>query len=193
MLYDMMQATITLYTVFVPMLLVSWVSTIILYVFLYKFYCTLSDAPMHIDSSIHIRIIKNRCFTYLNQLNTLIFSNNMLTSLCALYGGLQQAALFKFISSITYCLTSIAQKIFYMPSEALLSCVKEQSTQTQQTAFSTISYAISQVIYGISIFFIINYKKLLISSTTENSIINFLFLVINLTEIFFITYSTWYI
>jgi len=192
-LYYMVQATITLYAVFVPMLIVSWVSTIILYAFLYKLYCTLPNAPMHIDSSIHIRIIKNRCFTYLNQLNALLFSSNMLTSLCALYGGLQQAALFKFISSITHCLTSISQKIFYMPSEALLSFVKEQNHKTKQIAFSTITYAVSQVIYGISIFFIINYKKLLISSTIENSIINVLFLIISLTEILFITYTTWYI
>lgn len=143
------------------------------------------------------RIMKTRVFAWSNQCMQQLFSGNFLVPICALHFGLEQASLMKVITSISYWITLIAQKVFGVTGNALLAHVKTRSLETQRKAFEYISFLLTQALYFLVIFLIINGKKiaLLQAAQTEGirwSLLYFM-LILSFFECFFIIYEKWYI
>ena len=189
---------ITLELVFIPMLLVSIVSTLILSLYVYSYYKSLPNhSSLDIPSDLGGRIFRSRFFNFLNQISHMVFSSNFLVPFFALQFGLAQAGLLKLVSAITHCITVILQKVFGLSSSLLLSHLKNDDLATKQHAFLTITNRLNQVLYGIIIFLIFNFETLLNLSSFSGSNLTFtlayLFLIISFSENFFIAYEKFYI
>ncbi len=143
------------------------------------------------------RIAKTRLFAWSNQCINQLFSGNFLVPICALHFGLEQASLMKVITSISYWITYLANKVFGITGNALLAHVKSRSLETQQKAFEYISFLLTQALYFLVIFLTINGKKIaLLQVSAEASIqwpLLYFMLLISFFESLFIIYEKWYI
>jgi len=180
------------------MFITSCISTIILSIFVYDFYKKLpADSQSKFDCQFHIRVIKCRVFNFFNQISHILFSGNFLVPFFAIQFGLKHAGIFKLISHICYGVTIIVRKIFGWTSDALLSQTKEMEMRSKRDIFSVITQKLHHVLYGIAIFLIINHNKLLTYYTTNQDQINwsllYCFIIITLSESFFIPYEKFYI
>jgi len=194
----LMGHTINLYLVFIPMIIVSALSSLILFAFVYMYYQQLPDATSASTTlPLQWRILHSRFFNFLNQISHMVFSSNFLVPFFALFFGLGQAGFLKLMATIAHAISTIVQKIFGISSNIILSHLKHSSTQTKQDAFLMITNRLNQVLYGIIIFFIINYKTIMRASEIDNNgitwTIAYLFLIISLSENFFIAYEKFFI
>lgn len=179
--------------------LLSLIQLLILSCAVLVFYTTLT--PSHADSSdtrsFARRIVKTRFFSWSNQCLNQLFSGNFLVPLCALHFGLEQASLMKVITSISYWITYIANKVFGVTGNALLAHVKNRSLEVQQKAFEYISFLLIQALYFLIIFLTINGKKIALLQTRSSGHIEwsllYFMLIISFFESLFIIYEKWYI
>ncbi|MCK5632906.1 hypothetical protein KAH94_04105 [bacterium] len=188
-------ASVSLFLIFVPMVVTSVASMVVMSLLLYRFSLTLPQGKVLLPS--YFRIFKSRGFNFLNQLSHTFFSSNFLVPFFALQFGLAQAGLFKLISHIAYAITSIVKKTFGLTSDALLAKTKQMDSSAKREAFSFLTQRLHHALYGVFIFFFINYNKLLSHSaylykSSEKSLI-FLFFLICLSENFFIAYEKLFI
>ena len=190
-------APITLSLIFVPMLVTSILSNGFMVFFLHKFAKTLpenSDANL---CNLKKRVATNRGFNYLNQLSHVIFSSNFLVPFFAMQFGLADAGVFKLISHIAYCTTAVLRKTFGITSDALLAKTKQMSWEAKRSIFLQVTQKVHHALYGVIIFFLINYHKIIGYKATEvtaaSGPVVYLFLVVCLSEIFFIAYEKFYI
>ncbi|MCX5921706.1 MAG: hypothetical protein NTX86_00015, partial [Candidatus Dependentiae bacterium] len=186
--------------VFIPMLAVSALSSLALCVCAHDYYTTLPDnsnARELPDATMQWRILRSRWFNFLNQASHMFFSSNFLVPFFALSFGFNQAGIFKLMSSIVHCITVILQKSFGISSSILLSHLKETSVADKQSAFLFISNHLNQVLYGIIIFFVINYGTIMhinsIANTGPAWTLAYLFFIISFSENFFIAYEKFFI
>lgn len=190
---------ISLYLIFIPMLIVSATSCLMLFVFVYDYYATLPDkSTSKIEiGSLQWRILQSRFFNFFNQISHMIFSSNFLVPFFALFFGLHQAGVLKLLASITHSITTIVQKAFGISSNILLSHIKDESDVVKKNIFFMITNHLNQVIYGILLFFIINHKTIMgisaIANTGTTWSIAYLFMFISFSETFFIAYENFFI
>lgn len=185
--------------VFLPLLVVSTLSSMILLIFIVHYYRTLPDsssAPLP-NRSLQWRIVRNRFFNFLNQTTHALFSSNFLVPFFAMAFGLTYAGILKLTASIAHCITSIVQKIFGISGTVLLAHLKESSLEDRQKAFFTISHRLNQVLYGFILFFAINHgvivRARVLPETTTILTLAYLFLIIIFSENFFLAYEKFYI
>ena len=143
------------------------------------------------------RIFKNRLFSWSTQCMNQLFSGNFLVPICALQFGLESASLMKVLTSISYWITYLANKVFGVTGNALLAHVKTRSLETQQKAFEYISFLLTQALYSLLIFLMLNGKKIALlqipsTASIQWSLLYFM-LIISFFESFFIIYEKWYI
>ena len=126
-----------------------------------------------------------------------LFSGNFLVPVCAQRFGIEQASLLKVLTSISYWITLIAQKVFGISSNALLAHLKSHSAETQQKAFSYLSFYFNQALYALFIFLSINGKKIALMQVTSGTFVTwsllYFLLILSFFESFFILYEKWYI
>lgn len=171
----------------------------ILTVGIFVFYRTLNnkdhnESPWH---DLQKRIVKTRVFAWSNQCINQLFSGNFLVPICALHFGLEQASLMKVLTSISYWITYIANKVLGVTGNALLAHVKTRSLETQQKAFEYISFLLTQALYSLLIFLLINGRKIALLQIAHTANIQwsllYFMLIISFFESFFIIYEKWYI
>jgi hypothetical protein len=165
-------------------------------------YLSLSSCSNNFDddsNNLHLRFWKSRLFTFTNQILGQLFSGNFLVPLCAFYLGLEQASFLKVITSITYWITLVAQKVFGVSSSAILANAKNTNTQEQKSLFLYLSYYFHQALCSLVIFLLINGKKIVllhnlnISPSFLSWSTLYLMLLISFSESFFTIYEKWYI
>lgn len=189
--YTMLSLTLILFPLFVT----SLISCLMLGWFLYRLYYHLpaeSTEPIPTNAT----FMRTRLYTYGAHLGHILFSSNFLLPFCALHIGLAHTGIFKLISSITHTITTMVYKIFGPTSQALFSHISTSTHHDKQHLFFTLTEYLHHVLYGLIIFFVINYTKLMgthVSTTTINSPLIILFLVIQLTEHLFIVYEKFFI
>jgi hypothetical protein len=126
-----------------------------------------------------------------------LFSGNFLVPVCAQRFGIEQASLLKVLTSISYWITLIAQKVFGISSNALLAHLKSHSTEIQREAFSYLSFYFNQALYALLIFLSINGKKLALMQGASGTFVTwsllYFLLILTFFESFFILYEKWYI
>jgi hypothetical protein len=187
---------ISLTILFVPLLITSIISCLILAGHLYHMYRQLpADTPTPLPT--HQAFIRTRLYTYGTHLGHILFSSNFLVPFFALHIGLAHVGVFKLISSITHTITSMMHKIFGPTSQAIFSHTFDRAHHEKQQLFFTITEQLHHVLYGFIIFFTINYHKLIAphftNSTSSSVLLILLFLIIQLTEHMFIVYEKFFI
>jgi len=185
---------INLHLIFIPLLIVVFCETIVFLYYTYCWYQTLSSNPCQtimIDD--YKRIIKNRTYTFLNQVHHIFFSGNFLVLLSARLFGLDYAGIVKFSSNIALNITMIIKKIFGTSSNILLANIKNKDLTSQRNCFSFITNKMYHVLFALSLFFVINYKFLLRANNPTQNIAVCLFFLIIFIENFFTTYEQFYI
>jgi len=190
---------INLTLIFLPLLIVSFISSLALLVCIYEYYTQLpnsSPAPLP-TSALQWRILKNRFFNFLNQASHSLFSSNFLVPFFALTFGLAHAGILKLTASIAHCISTIVQKIFGISGTILFAHLKGNPLEDRQQAFFTISNKLNQVLYGFVLFFAINYSIIvrahILPETSTILTLAYLFLIIIFSENFFIAYEKFYI
>lgn len=184
--------------VFIPMLITSVLSWVVLCIFVYDFYRELPATSLdEVSWDTQWRMVHNRFFNFLNQISHMVFSSNFLVPFFAVLFGLGQAGLLKIVSYISYCITVILQKVFGLSGNMLLAHLKDAPHEDKQHAFVIITNYLHQALYGIIIFFIINHQSLSYLNSLPAAGITlslmYLFLIINFSENFFIAYEKFYI
>ncbi len=143
------------------------------------------------------RMNKTRISVWLLQCLNQLFSGNFLVPVCAQRFGIEQASLLKVLTSISYWITLIGQKVFGISSNALLAHLKSHSPDTQRNAFSYLSFYFNQALYALLIFLSINGKKLVLMQVTTGAFVTwsllYFMLILSFFESFFILYEKWYI
>ncbi len=180
--------------IFVPMLVTSVVSTVVMIFLVWGFSVSLPMSTLPVISQ--KRVIVSRFFNYLSQLSHLIFSSNFLVPFFAFQFGLAHAGVFKLVSHIAYGVTSVLRKTFGLTSDAMLAKAKEMSLATKRAIFLRVTQKLHHALYGIIIFFAVNHAKILSSGSSSGGIdgsLVYLFLFICLSENFFIAYEKFYI
>ncbi len=179
--------------------MISFCQLLILAGGIYVFYKTLESPDAHSPTKPwpDKRIAKTRLFSWSNQCINQLFSGNFLVPICALHFGLEQASLMKVITSISYWITYIANKVFGVTGNALLAHTKSRTLATQRKAFDYISFLLTQALYGLVIFLSINGKKIALMQMAPTAQITwsllYFMLLLNFFESFFIVYEKWYI
>ena len=191
---------ITLSSIWVALSMLSAVQLIFLMGGVVKLYGTLKESvtnPHIYEHQLAKRIVTTRFFSWANQCIQQLFSGNFLVPLCALHFGLESASLMKVITSISYWITLIAQKVFGVTGNALLAHVKTRSAMTQRTAFDYISFLLTQALYSMLIFLIFNGKKIALAQAAASGEFSWALLyvmcLISFFESFFILFEKWYI
>ena len=185
---------ISVYLIFIPLLFVLLIETIIFFYYTYRWYQTLpSGLHQPITSNDYKRIIKNRTYTFLNQLHHSCFSGNFLVLLTAHFFGLDYAGIIKFSSSIAFNITIVVKKIFGTSNNIFLAAIKNKDITVQQNFFSLITNKMYHLLFALSLFFVINYKFLLQATTPMQNIVVCLSFLIIFIENFFTTYEQFYI
>jgi len=188
---------VSLHLIFVPMLITSVISNGVMFFFLRRFAHALPQQSPEKIPSLKKRIAKSRGFNYMNQLSHLIFSSNFLVPFFAMQFGLAHAGVFKLVSHIAYCTTAILRKTFGVTSDALLAKAKEMSWEAKRSAFLQVTQKLHHALYGVIIFLAINYNKIIAyknaGAQTISGPLVYLFFIICLSEIIFITYEKFYI
>ncbi len=181
------------YLIFIPMLLTSTLSLLCLLYALYSWYQTLDTGHATTNNAItNHRIIKSRLYTYFNEIGHAIFSNNFLVPFFAFCFGLPAAGSFKITSTIARSMTVILHKIFGASSNVFLANTKKSTVSIKRRYFTDITHGFYQLLYGIIIFFIINYHILLTQKgfiQGINPIIAFLYFIIIFIENFAIIHE----
>lgn len=91
-------------------------------------------------SHVVTRVAKTRLFSWSNQCINQLFSGNFLVPICAIHFGFEQASLMKVITSISYWITYIANKVFGITGNALLAHVKTRSLETQKKRSNILAF-----------------------------------------------------
>lgn len=143
------------------------------------------------------RMLPTRLFTWTNQSMGQLFSGNLLVPLSVAVFGIEHASLMKVMSTISQWISLISNKTFGISSNALLAHLKTRSLATQQNAFLYLSSLLSQALYFLGIFLLLNGKKIVLfyvdpALTVSWSLLYFM-LINNFLESLFVLYEKWYI
>jgi hypothetical protein len=186
----------TLYVIFLPMLIYSIIIAIILAGFLYRRYHQLPDDSYSADARLIKRITQSRIFGYINQLGHLIFSGNMLV-LFAAQLGISYAAVAKIMTTSIQLVSTITQKIIGQASEAAFAHAHAYATHEKQSLFSLANYYAQIVIIGLFAFCCaLNHKAIaghVTSSDIHTNAMILAFSILLLIEPFFMTYEKKYL
>lgn len=193
-----LKVKLSLYSLFIPMLCMSTVSTALLGWYIHAWYLTLPSTTQPLDlSAVYWRVIRSRVFTYSIQLGHLFFSANFLVPFFALQCGLEQAGVFKLMCNIAYSLTIIVQKIFGISTDAFFAHIKDQSLEVKQNAFKLITRHMYPLLYIVIIFCCLYGKKILMLQTVHEGGLSgtliVLFFITHFSEHFFMVYEKFFI
>lgn len=187
----------TLYTIFLPMLVYSTIITIILIALLYRRYSQLPDTPYIREPALLGRIAQSRFFGYINQLGHLIFSGNMFVTLFAAQLGVSYAAVAKIMSTSMQSISNITHKIIGQASEAALAHAHAYATHEKQSLFALANTYTNTVIFYLFAFLCAcNYKAVAAQITTSSLHTNAMlavFSILLLIEPFFMMYEKKYL
>lgn len=184
----------SLYLIFTPLLITSSMALVISSFLLYRLYQQLPDQSVAHDTHAYRAIIATRGYTWVNQIGHLFFSSNFLIPFFAYHYGVSYAGVLKLISTLSYSISSIMRKVGGTASSALFAYSKHTNNQRN---FFMATNVVHQFLYGIIIFFTINYYKILVGTgtwmTSTHCALAYFFLMVTLSETLFITYESFLI
>lgn len=180
----------------IPLIIQSLLSISVFTYLIFKTYKRIGLQDSITENSIVSRIAAVRFASYMNQLSHLLFSGNLLIVFFCHNFGVAKISLLKLINNIAVFLNVILERTFGYTSEALLSNLKSSTIKLKQDALNLATKKLYLVLYGVSIFLLINYKFFVDKYFIDPNIgllSGYLFLMIILFENFFITYELFFL
>lgn len=189
--------SITLYTLFIPMLFYSILATTLLTVWLYRKYQTLPDTLYIRHAGLGKRILQSRYYGYINQLGHLIFSGNMLVAVFATQTGTTHTAVVKIVSTSIQAISNVISRVIGQPSEAAFAHAHAYAKEEKQSLFTLANrYTQTSIIALCIMTSLFNYQVItthVMASTLHTYALLIVFGVLLLIEPFFITYEKKYL
>lgn len=189
--------SMSLYIIFLPMLIYSTLLLFIQLGLVYVHYQQLPDSAYDYVPDLSRRIIRSRIFGYINQLGHLIFSGNMFVAVFAGQLGISYAALAKIMSTTMQSISTITHKIIGQASEAAMAHAHAYASHEKQSLFDLANnYAQIVICILFASLCFINYETVMthfMSSTLHTSAMILVFSVLLLVEPFFMTYEKRYL
>jgi len=220
-MYYFIWGGLSLYVVFIPMLILSFCATISLCWATYGLYRSIPKSSVDMRSQCEVsshemcshevcsgkaclhtacswkKIGYNRLSNYGYQLTKTLFTSNFLIPFFAIKCGLSLAALFELVTAFNQFITIIIQKIFGITGQSLLSHVKHRSLTDKRVAFEFANNKLYPLLYGIIAAIFVIYKPLLAFKSAHfadgSSSIGFLFFALLFSENFIILYEKWFV
>jgi len=188
--------SISLLNIFLPMLIISSVSTLFLVMALYKLY-TIVPAGESGKTCSWKQIGYNRMSNYGYQVTRELFTSNFLIPFFAMKFGLGLAALLELVTAFNQFITIIIKKVFGITGQTLLSHAKNMKLAYKRVAFEMASRNLYRVLMVVMALILIGYKPLcdlkLTQSCTDSSLIGLLFFLLLFSENFILLYEKWFI
>ncbi len=195
---------ITLYTIFIPMLIISLIECYLLAQVIKNFYYELPAKNRTVTTPLRREIFANQIVNYVNQIAKALFSPNFFIIVLACYLGLSKVGHIKLFTDIIVLLYMLLNRSFGLPTAALFSSITRQAnidkdqekiSVSQQTFMKVINWY-TQFLYvlGITISFIIGtcfVGNACFSSAVIFNIILFIFA--GFIEYLVIAYEKWYL
>ena len=139
---------ITLYTIFIPMMMTSFIENMVLIYILIKNHSPKIALNQLESLPTSSSIIKNQYFNYINQTVKSLFSPNFLILYLAYFVGLTKAAYIKFFTDSIILLYMLLNKSIGLPSGAMLSRLTDITAVKK--AFLNITNKYIQFLYAIA-------------------------------------------
>lgn len=202
--YYFMYNSITLYTIFMPMAVISLIECYLLARIIKNFYAHLPLEDKAVTTPLPREIFANQVINYINQIAKALFSPNFFIIVLACYLGLSKVGHIKLFTDIIVLLYMLLNRSFGLPTAALFSSMARQAnidkdqekiSVSQQTFMKVINWY-TQFLYalGITISFIIG--TCFIGTTCFSSAVIFniiLFIFAGFIEYLVIAYEKWYL
>lgn len=197
--------SITLYTIFIPMALISCVECCLLARAIYLLYVKIPQDTPSIVTPAAREIFSNQVINYINQIAKALFSPNFFIIILACYVGLAKVGHIKLFTDLIVLLYMLLNRSFGLPTAALFSSMARQAnidkdqekvSVSQQTFIKVINwytqflYALGITITSIVVTCLLN-KTMSMSSAVIFNIILFIFA--GFIEYLVIAYEKWYL
>jgi hypothetical protein len=145
-----------------------------------------------------VSLFKLRFFSSIHELSTIFFTSNFLIPFFAFYFGPATAGPLKLSFNLVHSITTVLHKIFGSSTVAYLASMKKETLSAKQQFFTVATSYLYQTLYGILIFFIINYQLIIAIknnsySTVVTTIIAALYFTICFLENFTMLYEKFFI
>ena len=193
----LLTGTMSFYTVFIPMLVLSTSSMCMLGWAVYRYYKTLpkqNEQPYNLSWN---QLLKNRVSNYGYQLSKTFLTSNFLIPFFAITYGLSIAAVLELVTATTQFFSVIIQKIFGISGQAIFAQAKHQTIELKKKMFNTATQKLYPLLYAMVFFAIIAYKPLMafkIPTVSQNEYaIALLFFLVLFSENFVLMYEKWFI
>lgn len=188
--------SISLYAVFIPMLMLSLCATALLCCATYWLYRSLPETIINKQFSWK-HIGYNRVPNYGYQVTRALFTSNFLIPFFAIKFGLSVAALLELVTAFNQFITIIIKKIFGITGQALLSHVKHMSLPYKRAAFELASSRLYPILYAVIALVFIAYKPIFALKSAhfseKSGFIGLLFFLLLFSENFILLYEKWFI
>jgi len=191
--------TISLQTIFIPMIITSCTEVLLTIASLYSWYETLPHTSNIDDTSslCSLNIAREQFYNYINQLSKNLFSPNFLMVLIAYHVSMQQTGSIRFFTNIITLLYMLLNRSIAIPSGALFSSVTQETFAKTKQFFLIITNAYIQFLYALAIIITTTITTHLIMTyqSAEPQVINLvlLFTLAGFIEYITITYEKLYI
>ncbi len=202
--YYCIYGTINLYTIFVPMAIISSIECYLLSCALKRFYDHLPEDDPSVSTPLPHEILAHQIINYINQIAKALFSPNFFIMVLACYLGLSKVGRIKLFTDIMVLLYMLLNRCFGLPTAALFSSIAKQTSLdksqdiisvSEKTFMKVINWYI-QFLYVLvalmsSIMIFCSMDAFCFSSPVILNIILFIFA--SFIEYLIIAYEKWYL
>ena len=179
---------ISLYTIFIPMLIISTFETMLTSVIIYKVYKKLPEQIPNVHPVTHKpAFIQEQIFNYVNQTAKNLFSPNFLMVFVAYNLGMSQAGYIRFFTNIITLLYMLLTRSVGIPTGALFSKLLSTPLSATKSSFIRITNTYIQVLYFLAITIIVTMMPYLRHHAMTPHIL--LFIAVGFVEYITITYE----
>ncbi len=191
-------APLSLNLIFIPHLADSLIALIIFTFMVRKFYHDLPNGEFDLHPQLWKRLTWTKASNYLLRISRNVFTSNFLTPLFAFKFGLESAGIFYFASTLASAVQAIVRSLISYSGGALFANLKDATQAEKKAAFNLLCEKLIHVVAPIIIFLSVNHRAIIrfgASNNITNVTICFalLFLIISLSEFFFVLYEQFYI
>lgn len=195
---------ISLYTIFVPMCMISIIECLLLFLRLRTYYKTLPVDTAQSSSSLPSKktILQQQAMNYINQITKALFSPNFFIIVLAYNLGMTKAGYIKLFTDIIILLYMLLNRSFGLPSAALFSSLAQHANPTHlntemiKHTFIRITNWYIQFLYALGITLFAVMVPYLLAQSHASSVITFniiVFVFAGFIEYLIISYEKWYL
>ena len=189
--YYALYKTVTLMSLFFPLLATSFIEFLVLAYCFYQFYTQLPAAKIYQPISIE-NFYKQRFYNYINQVTKTAFSPNCMMLILVYMFGFSHAGIVKFLTNVITLAYTFLNKTIGITSGAAFSAMSKTSSKELRILFLKITNRYFQFLYGMGIVVLITLFyawKIKLTMTTIMAVQILSFFAVNFLEYLTLTYE----